>query len=318
MEHTGSTGPANTPAPYSPKPLKPKPSSHLSPSVDRGLTNRPGRFALKNDNTARSVTHGRALELAQLVVENPGRVPLTVYSPGLSISGHGKKNHSLVPRMFATEAFGPDKAVTDTVVRLEPYGRVTFLLDYWSVMPNLLKEAPRGKVTVRGFVGVAGRTKRPQKSSWRRRWQIGKGTYTAIVGSPEFTPFSVMWREMYVRLPERAEDENQRHPNAGPPITRGMLGYMLEKAMSRFDERPDREQLTEALDEIAKESGDRYPMLGTHVFGAYEALDRMEGRLAGWTEGLFRVGRKNKKPDENDAPSSAEETDESDAPGLAN
>jgi len=165
-------------------------------------TNRSGRFVLQNDNAAHSVTRGRALELAQLVVENPGRVPVTVYSPGLSISGHGKKNHSLVPRMFATEAsFGPDKAVADTVVRLEPYARVTFLLDYWSVMPSLLKEAPKGRVLVRGFVGVAGRTKRPQKSSWRRRWRIGKGAYTAIVGSPEFTPFSVMWHEMYVRLP---------------------------------------------------------------------------------------------------------------------
>lgn len=270
-------------------------------------TNRSGRFVLQNDNAARSVTHGRALELAQLVVENPGRVPVTVYSPGLSISGHGKKKHSLVPRMFETEAsFGPDRAVTDTVVRLEPYGRVTFLLDYWSVMPSLLKEAPRERVFVRGFVGVAGRTKRPQKSSWRRRWQIGEGAYTAIVGSPEFTPFSVMWREMYVRLPERVEEESHRHPDAGLPITRGMLRYMLDEAMSRYDERPDRERLTEALNEIAKKRGDQYPVLGYNVFEAYEALDRMEGHLAGWTEGLFHFGRKSKETDESGAAGAAD------------
>lgn len=265
-------------------------------------TNRDGRFTFRNDSAARGVAYGRALELAQLVVENPGRVPVTVYSPGLSFSGHGKKNHSLVPRMFATEgSFGPDEAVTDTVVRLEPYARVTFLLDYWSVMPNLLKEAPRESVFVRGFVGVAGRTKRPQKSSWTRRWRIHKGMYTAIAGSPKFTPFGVMWREIYVRLPERVEEEAQSNPAADPAITRGMLSYMLDEAMSRYDERPNREQLTEALNEIAKERGIQYPVLGYSVFEAYEAIDRMEGHLAEWTEGLFHIRRKNKETNEQGA-----------------
>ncbi|NGN95316.1 hypothetical protein G5C66_21575 [Nocardioides sp. KC13] len=93
---------------------------------------------------------------------------MTIYSPGLNFSRHGIKKHSVVPRMFGTgDSFGPDKAVEDTVVRLEPYARVTFLLDYWSVMSDVLKDARGGSVVVRGHVGVAGRTKRPQRSSWR-------------------------------------------------------------------------------------------------------------------------------------------------------
>lgn len=275
------------------------------------LTNRSGRFALQNDHHARSVTYGRALELAQLVVENPGRVPVTIYSPGLTISGHGKKNHSIVPRMFKTEgSFGPDEAVSDTVVRLEPYGRVTFLLDHWSVMPSLLKESPKGQVIVRGYVGVAGRTKRPQKSSWKLRWQINRGTYTAIEGSPEFTPFSMMWREMYVQLPESADDESHRHPNAGPPITRGMLRYMLDEAMSRFGARPGREELTEALNEIATKRGDKFPMLGYSAFEAYEALDRMEGHLTDWTEGLSHRKRKHRDEDKSTETSTADKSGE--------
>lgn len=100
-------------------------------------TNRSGRQLLNAESPGKGVTHGRALELAQLVVENPGKIPVTVYSPGLSITGHEKRNYTLVPRLFATErSFGPDQAVTDTVVRLEPYARVTFLLDYWSVIPD--------------------------------------------------------------------------------------------------------------------------------------------------------------------------------------
>lgn len=251
-------------------------------------SNRSGKFQLQDDDSARRVTHGRALELAQLVVENPGRIPVTIYSPGLSISGHGKRNHSLVPRMFSTgEAFGPDSAVTDTVVRLDPYARVTFLLDYWSVVPSLLKDAPKDRVFLRGYVGVAGRTKRPQKSTRRLRWQIERGTYTAIQGPPAFTPFAVLWREMYVRLPEHADDEPGRHPEAGAPLTRGMASYVLDEAMSRFDERPERADLQAVVDEIAQRHGDRFPMLGFSLLEGYEALDRMEGRLAAWTEGLF-------------------------------
>jgi hypothetical protein len=236
------------------------------------------------------VTHGRALELAQLVVENPGRTAVTIYSPGLAISGHGRKQHSLTPRMFATEnGFGPDTAVTDTIVRLDPYARVTFLLDYWSVMPSVLKETAKDRVVVRGFVGVAGRTKRPQKSSWRRRWQIDKGAYTAIQGSPKFTPFAVIWRELFVRLPRSVEDAPDRHPNSGKPVTRGMARYLLEEAMLRFEDRPEQDALKTALDEDARQYGDKYPALGLDVYWAYEALDRMAGHLTEWKDGLHAV-----------------------------
>lgn len=53
-------------------------------------TNRSGKLAFKEGSASRSVTHGEALELAQLVVENPGRTAVTIYSPGLQFSGHGK------------------------------------------------------------------------------------------------------------------------------------------------------------------------------------------------------------------------------------
>lgn len=263
-------------------------------------TNHSGRMLLKNNHSASSVTRGRALELAQLVVENPGRSPVTIYSPGLSFSRHGIKKHSVVPRMFGTgTSFGPDEAVEDTVVRLEPYARVTFLLDYWGVMPDVLKDARGGSVVVRGYVGVAGRTNRPQTSNWRRRWRIDRGMYTAIEQSPAFTPLAVLWRELYLRLPEKAGDEPHRHPNAGSPITRGHANYVLDSAMSRFDHRPERDELEGALEEIAKEQGDRFPALGLSVLAGYEALDRMEGHLTEWTVGLFyhsyeqRQARKN-------------------------
>ncbi|PPF44142.1 hypothetical protein C5B85_10880 [Pseudoclavibacter sp. AY1F1] len=250
-------------------------------------TNRSGRFEFKNDQAARAVTHGRGLELAQLVIENPGKVPVTIYSPGFLITGHGKKEHTVSPRSYVTgDGYGPDAAIGDSVVRLEPYGRVTFLLDYLSILPLAFEDDGTERVWLRGHVGVAGRTRRPQKSSRRRRWRIERDTYTSIVGSPDFTPFSVMWRAMYPQLPEKVEDEVDRHPMHGKPITRGMLRYILDEAMARFEVRPERAQLETALEEIAKSRDDKLPMLPLMLYEAYDALDRMDGHLTGWTEGL--------------------------------
>lgn len=244
-----------------------------------------GKFGMPNDGAARAVTHGRGLELAQLVVENPGRIPITIHSPSLFITGHGKKNHSIGPQTFSTgETFGHEQATTGRTIRLEPYARVTYLLDYWRSVPGLLKDAPRDHIFLRGQVGVAGRTNRPQRSSRRRRWKVERGDYTAIDGSPAFTPYAVLLRELYVRLPEKGDPD--RHPNAGPATTRGIVGFMLDEAMSRFDERPEREELQQALEGIAKTHGDRFPIVGLGLFEGYEALARMKGHLTPWIEGL--------------------------------
>ena len=258
-------------------------------------TNHSGRLLMKNEDAAKAVIRGRALEVAQLVVENPGRIPVTVYSPGLSFSGHGKKKHSVVPRMFATDgAYGPDDAVTDNVVRIEPYGRVTFLLDLWSVMPWILKDAPKGEVVVRGQVNIAGK-RRPRRSTWRKRWKIRSGMYTAIEGEPDFMPYAVIWGVMFRQLPKYEDAQRDRHPNAGVAVSRGQVGFLLDEVMSRFEERPERERFKDAMDEAAKEHGDKFPSFGLATYYAYQELDRMDDHLTEWTEGLFRANREEGK-----------------------
>lgn len=250
-------------------------------------TNRSGKFMLRGGSEKHSVTHGQALELAQLVVENPGRTAVTVYSPGLHFSGHGRKNHTVVPRMFALgDAFGPDSATTETVVRLEPYARATFLLDFWPGIPRLIKDAPAGRVVVRGHVNVAGRTNRPQRSSFRKRWKISAGTYTAIEGSPDFTPLAVLWRELFVRLPENAQvDRNASETKR--PLTRELANFVLDQAMSKFDEQPSLEDLKKALEDSVQKQGLSLVGYGLFVWEGYEALKRMEGHLTPWAEGLW-------------------------------
>lgn len=261
-------------------------------------TNRSGRLRLKDDQSARSVIRGRALEVAQLVVENPGRIPVTIYSPGLAFSGHGRKDHSVVPRMFGTDGtYGPDDALTDRVVRIEPYGRATFLLDLWSVMPGLLEDAPKGEVVVRGQVEVAGK-RSPTRSRWRKRWRIRSGMYTAIEGNPDFTPFAVIWGTMYRYLPTYENAQRDRHPNAGLRVSRGMVGLLLDEVMSGFDERPEEALFKDAMDAAAEERGEKFPSYALPSLYAYQALDRMQGHLTDWSEGLFRANREGRKEQE--------------------
>lgn len=83
---------------------------------------------------------------------------------------------------------------------------------------------------------------------------------TAIQGSPKFTPLAVLCREMFVRLPPRIADDPDRHPNSGEPVTRGMANYLLEEAMSHFEDRPEQDDLNAVLDETAQRHGHRFPM----------------------------------------------------------
>lgn len=270
--------------------------------------NRSGRFTLPNDQVAQTVVYGRALELAQLVVENPGRLPVTIHSPGLAFSGHGTKHHSVVPRMFGTDAVhGLNEAITDTVVRIEPYARATFLLDYWSVMPGILGDAPDGQVFVRGYVGVAGKANRPRESVRRLRWKINRDRYTAIEGSPDFTPYGVLWRVLYRHLQEHGNADGDH--DAGRRVSRESVGYLLEETMPRFGQRPELEQLADALTGAAEKLGEQLLGFRLALRNAYEELDRMNGHLTEWAEGLSVAQREKKEPAS--AKGDLDQTDES-------
>ncbi|MGP9624297.1 hypothetical protein ACT3S7_15165 [Corynebacterium sp. AOP34-AQ2-28] len=258
-------------------------------------TNRSGKHVL-DTHFSNGVTHrGGALELAQLVVENPGKYPITIYSPGFSISGHKKKYHTIVPRMFTSpSSYGADSAIDEKVVRLEPYDRVTFLLDYWSVVPRIVEQSPSQHIELRGCVEVSGRSRKVQKSKRKLRWKIQQGDYTAIEGSPKFSPLAVIWRSLYVRLPASVSVEDDELTGNAP--SRDMLEYILDNAMSHFDERPKVDDLAGKLKEVSEELGYKYLLARSDVKRAYEDLDRMEDNLNPWTTGLFPVRKRAEPP----------------------
>jgi hypothetical protein len=260
-------------------------------------TNRSGRWKLQAERYRRAGPEN--FEAAQLVVENPGRTAITVYSPGLAIKGgnelrdsHQKPvsppkrkrahKHTISPRTFEGGDFGADSASTESVVRLEPYSRVTFLFDYWSIVPGLLSTAGARGITLRGFVSVAGRTKRPQKSSWRLRWRIKQGAWTSVRDLDAIAPRTVIWREVYRHGGVDAVAEGNAK------LKNGILGFVVEGAMRNFHERPSREDFQAALVAQAKELGETYPVVGFAALVASESLDRLEGHLMPWSSRVIR------------------------------
>lgn len=110
--------------------------------------------------------------------------------------------------------------------------------------------------------------------------------YTAIEGSPDFTPYGVIWRVMYRNLPEHGNADRKHHPHADRRVSRESVGYLLEIAMPRFDQRPELEQLADALAGAAEQLGEQLVGFRLALLNAYEELDRLDGHLTDWVEGL--------------------------------
>jgi len=234
------------------------------------LVNRTGKWKLNPKDHAKP----DRIEVAQLVVENPGRTPVTIYSPGIAITGDGSKRHRISPRMFPLPDYGSDSAVTDTVVRINPYDRVTFLLDYWSVVPGLKAKAGQRTIVLRGVVEVAGK-RWPRRSPRRLAWKIRPSDWSSYKGVKDLSPRTVMFRPFYVSAHGDMEREGK--------LSRVMLSGVLFEAMKKFEDRPPREEFETALEETAKAYGVEHPIMGMAVWNMYEALDQRAGQLGSWT-----------------------------------
>lgn len=251
-------------------------------------TNDSGRLSLKNDDQSKRALLGGALELAQLVVENPGRMPVTVHSPSISLAGHGIRNHSMGPKIFRVEpAFGSDETVSDSVVRLEPYSRITFLLDWMPVAQLALQNSrnKKNRVYLRGQVHIAGK-RRPQRSRRHLRWKVDKNTYTAIEGSPNFTPFAIIWSTLFRSLPSQEEAKRSWGNENTWLFSREHLSFFLRSVMGRFSEAPSQVEFDSALTNAIKEQGCEIGAVFIRTDIAFQALDQMQGHLTEWRCGI--------------------------------
>lgn len=216
------------------------------------------------------------IELAQLVVENPGRTAITIHRPGLSVAIKSETERHIVPRMFKLDDYGSDTATAETVVRIDPYDRVTFLLDYWGVIPDHLSIPQAADVKVRGSVLVAGH-KRPRRSPRSRAWKIPADAWTAYRDLDSISPFTAMWRVLC-----RSYLGGRKPHIKSSDYSMSELSGILFEAMQKFEKRPSRDEFTAAIRETAKEWEVGHLPLATLSFQMMDALERHKSHLGAW------------------------------------
>jgi hypothetical protein len=140
---------------------------------------------------------GPGIELAQVVVQNPGRLAVTISKVELELVGGTEKDYSVTPRVFAVP--GIDAASSDrTHLRLEPYGLATFLFDFWSVIERERKRGATGPIVIRARVRVAGK-RRFYKSSRSTVWTFSPSDITSRDTPDRIAVSDVIMRELMRR-----------------------------------------------------------------------------------------------------------------------
>ncbi|MFD3777974.1 hypothetical protein [Streptomyces sp. NPDC058612] len=235
--------------------------------------NQNGRFVMQDPG--RTGLLRRNIEVAQLVVENPGRSAVTIHGPTLDIRGVSKKPYSVSPRRFPWDGDGHDDAEMKSSVRLDPYSRAVFLLDFWSVIPDLHGQAAGDAIYLRGMVHVGGR-RRPRKSSRRRSWKIPVGAWTVSSASDKIDPYTVMWREVYRSYGLASQSDGWEGPDFES------LEAVIYETARHLGGRPSRDQLSDALERAAQHLHVDFDALPMMAFQIDNALDLHGEHLGAW------------------------------------
>lgn len=148
----------------------------------------PGHSLLTNDkgtwglDTLAYETSG--VELAKVVIENPGRIGATITKVSLRIEGAANPDLEIAVRPLKIQSLAgvsPDAAPPH---RLEPFDQVIYLLDFWTVVNHVFSEEPRlRQVNIWASVKVAGQQDTYDSKShgyWtvRREWASFMAPYT--------------------------------------------------------------------------------------------------------------------------------------------
>jgi hypothetical protein len=122
-----------------------------------------------------------SVELAQIIIDNPGRTGVTITGVSLRVEGLNRGTYRVTPRSFLLEGFGAEDARPETYFRIEPYDRRTVIFDYWSVVDAEFDKDPSlQELTIHAEVTVAGHDD-PFDSKHHGHWRI-KRTFVSAVG----------------------------------------------------------------------------------------------------------------------------------------
>lgn len=149
---------------------------------------------------------GPGMEVARVVVENRGRLSLSLTGVGLVLEGTTVDSYSVTPRIFPLKGgHGLGEGSAETSQRLEPYSRVTFLMDIWSVVDKHRRDATK-PLLVRAYAQVAGRDKRALSQGC---WTFDPGEVSSRRDSLKVPVRDLVLREV---MRQGWGDDTFRHP----------------------------------------------------------------------------------------------------------
>lgn len=155
----------------------------------RFITNNTGKMLIKE-------TREPSVELCQVVIENPGRVGVTVTSVQLNIERQAGEKYTVTPRTFVLEGFSGDESKAETYFRLDAYDRKTVLFDYWSIIDSSFEKNPAlSDIRISAEVTVAGHPN-PFTSQKQGYWRIQRGHISAIGSGAVRRPRNAFLLEM--------------------------------------------------------------------------------------------------------------------------
>ncbi|TWD73478.1 hypothetical protein FB561_7371 [Kribbella amoyensis] len=153
----------------------------MLPAAADGLSIRRSYKDWKNLELYIQAQGGWYVEMAEIEIENVSRNAVTISDVGIDFGTsrwYRRDRRSVVPR-----ASKLGNGSTETRIRLEPFDRVTFVLDVWQAIAGVKSSRAPVKSSfprrLRATVRVAGK-RRKALSPWRRGWVV-KGDQIAFM-----------------------------------------------------------------------------------------------------------------------------------------
>ena len=212
----------------------------------------PGRSLLSNDNGTWGLNtlqyDPNGVELAKVVIENPGRTAATITKVEIRIEGSKDPDLAIAVRPVEVSNVGSVSSVGTSTHRLEPFDQSIYLIDFWSVVNYVFDDEPDlRQINVWASVKVAGQNNRfdsKKHGYWtiRREWVSLLAPYTCR------TAASIILAELMNTF-----DDSGQNP---------YLTDLADKIEQRLSPPSSAEELTTALQEIALLGEDYRGLLG--------------------------------------------------------
>lgn len=147
-----------------------------------------GLKLLKYDSTS--------VELAKIVIENPGRTAATITKLEFRVEGSVDPDLAMSVRPIAVKQLGSFTAADNLPHRLEPYDQVVYLLDFWAVVDHVFAEEPQlRQINIWASVKVAGQPQ-PYGSKGHGYWTVRRDWISFVAPYTRRSAHSIVLAEL--------------------------------------------------------------------------------------------------------------------------